>query len=74
MQAIVSWSVYRDHREFEPKLMTLRDYQENAVDASGPPILAANSHSELWSLCPNSTANGRVNVVYAAKANHAHYL
>ncbi|KAF9457690.1 hypothetical protein BDZ94DRAFT_1272633 [Collybia nuda] len=47
---------------------------ENVVEANGPLLLGANNHRDLWSLCPNSTANGRVDIVYAAKSNHAHYL
>ncbi|RDB19913.1 hypothetical protein Hypma_012960 [Hypsizygus marmoreus] len=46
----------------------------NVIDSTGPLVLAGNGRSDLWSLCPNSTASGRVDVVWSPKENHAHYL
>jgi len=48
--------------------------QPNAVDLEGSLVLGVNGRSDLWSFCPNSTAGGRMDVVWAAKANHAHYV
>ncbi|KAF7332397.1 hypothetical protein MKEN_00121500 [Mycena kentingensis (nom. inval.)] len=36
-------------------------------------VLAVNGHSDLWSLCPNSSASGRQDIVFSAKAGHPHY-
>jgi hypothetical protein len=40
---------------------------------SGPQVLAGNSRSDLFALCPNTTANGRVDVVFDPVLNHPHY-
>jgi hypothetical protein len=40
---------------------------------NGPQALALSGRSDLWALCPNSTASGRVDVVYSPVANHPHY-
>jgi len=49
----------------------------NPVSPSGPfigfPILSANGHTDLWALCTNTTAGGRVDVVYSPIANHPNY-
>ncbi|KAF8162716.1 WSC domain-containing protein [Crassisporium funariophilum] len=49
----------------------------NPVSPSGPfigsPLLSASGHTDLWSLCPNTTANGRLDIVYSPVVNHAHY-
>ncbi|KDR77923.1 hypothetical protein GALMADRAFT_244894 [Galerina marginata CBS 339.88] len=39
-----------------------------------PLLLGANSRADLWALCPNITAGGRLDVVFSPVANHAHYL
>ncbi|KAJ7452274.1 WSC domain-containing protein [Mycena latifolia] len=39
----------------------------------GPLVVAANSHSDLWALCPNTTAALRSDLVYSPVANHPHY-
>ncbi|KAJ7682279.1 WSC domain-containing protein [Mycena polygramma] len=39
----------------------------------GPLVVAANGHSDLWALCPNSTAGLRSDLVYSPVANHPHY-
>ncbi|KAJ7044772.1 hypothetical protein C8F04DRAFT_941764, partial [Mycena alexandri] len=40
---------------------------------SGPPALAVSGRSDLWALCPNSTAAGRLDVVFNPVPNHPHY-
>jgi hypothetical protein len=49
----------------------------NPVSPSGPfigfPVLSANGHTDLWALCTNTSAGGRVDVVYSPIANHPHY-
>jgi hypothetical protein len=45
----------------------------NPLVPDGPQVLALSGRSDLWALCPNSTANGRLDVVYAPIANHPHY-
>ncbi|KAG9224434.1 hypothetical protein CCMSSC00406_0009476 [Pleurotus cornucopiae] len=40
--------------------------------AGGPDILSVGGQS-LWSLCPNTTAGGRSDLVWSPIANHAHY-
>ncbi|KAL0956983.1 hypothetical protein HGRIS_003084 [Hohenbuehelia grisea] len=52
---------------------TFHGYCVMANSAGGPKLLGVDGHSDLWSLCPNSTADGRLDLVYAPKANHAHY-
>ncbi|KAF7441300.1 WSC domain-containing protein 2 [Pleurotus ostreatus] len=39
----------------------------------GLPLLAFNGNSENWALCPNNTANGRLDVVFSPTLNHPHY-
>ncbi|KAJ7246532.1 WSC domain-containing protein [Mycena haematopus] len=39
----------------------------------GPQVLALNGRSDLWALCPNSSAANRVDVVFSPIANHPHY-
>ncbi|KAJ7908673.1 WSC domain-containing protein [Mycena leptocephala] len=39
----------------------------------GPLVVAANGHSDLWALCPNTTAESRSDLVYSPVANHPHY-
>ncbi|KAJ8698712.1 hypothetical protein PTI98_005387 [Pleurotus ostreatus] len=41
--------------------------------SGGPPLLAANLRADLWSLCSNTTAGGRNDLVYSPQANHPHY-
>ncbi|KAF7352419.1 hypothetical protein MVEN_01206400 [Mycena venus] len=45
----------------------------NPMVATGPQVLALSGRSDLWALCPNSTAGGRVDVVYSPIDNHPHY-
>jgi len=49
----------------------------NPVSPLGPfigfPVLSANGLTDLWALCTNTTAGGRVDVVYSPIANHPHY-
>jgi len=49
----------------------------NPVSPSGPfigfPVLSVNGHADLWGLCTNTSAGGRVDVVYSPVANHPHY-
>ncbi|KAF8890128.1 hypothetical protein BD779DRAFT_1671483 [Infundibulicybe gibba] len=47
---------------------------ESPISGSTTPVLAAGADSSLWSLCANSTADGRVDVVWSPQANHAHYV
>ncbi|KAF4575259.1 WSC domain-containing protein [Pleurotus pulmonarius] len=44
-----------------------------ANPSGGPPLLAANLRPDLWSLCSNTTAGGRNDLVYSPQANHPHY-
>ncbi|GLB43799.1 putative protein xylosyltransferase activity [Lyophyllum shimeji] len=46
---------------------------DHVVDLAGAPLLGANGRTDQWSLCPNSTANRRVDVVWSPKAGHSHY-
>jgi hypothetical protein len=39
----------------------------------GPLVVAANGHSDLWALCPNTTAGYRSDLVYSPVANPPHY-
>ncbi|KAJ7362602.1 WSC domain-containing protein [Mycena albidolilacea] len=39
----------------------------------GPLVVAANGHSDLWALCPNTTAGLRSDLVYSPVGNHPHY-
>ncbi|KAJ7448964.1 WSC domain-containing protein [Mycena latifolia] len=39
----------------------------------GPLVVAANGHSDLWALCPNTTAGLRSDLVYSPVSNHPHY-
>ena len=45
----------------------------DAPTPSTPQLLAAHTHSDKWALCANSTAGGRVDVVYDPVPGHAHY-
>ncbi|KAF6764564.1 WSC domain-containing protein [Ephemerocybe angulata] len=49
----------------------------NPISPDGPfighPLLSVNGNTNLWGLCPNSTANGRLDIVYSPVANHNHY-
>lgn len=39
----------------------------------GPLILAGNHNPDQWALCPNITANGRLDVVWSPTVNNPHY-
>ncbi|KIY48088.1 hypothetical protein FISHEDRAFT_59216 [Fistulina hepatica ATCC 64428] len=43
------------------------------MDINGTQYLAAKERADLWSLCPNTTASGRLDVVYEPLANNTHY-
>ncbi|PFH45768.1 hypothetical protein AMATHDRAFT_71106 [Amanita thiersii Skay4041] len=43
-------------------------------EASNKFVLAAKTRNDLWALCPNSTANGRMDVVWVPMENHPHYV
>ncbi|TFK18836.1 WSC-domain-containing protein [Coprinopsis marcescibilis] len=49
----------------------------NPISPDGPfigkPLLSVNGNTNLWGLCPNTTASGRLDIVYSPVANHAHY-
>ncbi|KAL0947758.1 hypothetical protein HGRIS_013836 [Hohenbuehelia grisea] len=40
---------------------------------NAPPLLAFNGNTANWALCPNNTANGRMDVVFSPISNHPHY-
>ncbi|KAJ3532718.1 hypothetical protein NMY22_g7626 [Coprinellus aureogranulatus] len=40
----------------------------------GHPVLSVNGHTDLWGLCANTTANGRLDIIYSPVANHPHYV
>ncbi|KAJ6475654.1 hypothetical protein DFH09DRAFT_1217280 [Mycena vulgaris] len=44
------------------------------LGSAGAQTLGLNGRNDLFALCPNSTAAGRVDVVFDPKANHPHYL
>ncbi|KAL0946020.1 hypothetical protein HGRIS_012297 [Hohenbuehelia grisea] len=44
------------------------------ANTGGPDLLAAGGRSDLWSLCSNTTAGGRLDVVWDAKPSHPHYV
>ncbi|KAI0040111.1 WSC-domain-containing protein [Auriscalpium vulgare] len=48
-------------------------YCESFPFSTGEPLLAVNGHADQWAVCPNSTAGGRLDVVFAPTANHPHY-
>ncbi|KAF9459881.1 WSC domain-containing protein [Collybia nuda] len=49
----------------------------NPISPTGPfigfPVLATAGRVDLWSLCTNTTADGRLDVVYSAVADHPNY-
>lgn len=60
--------------QFPPPPVTGYCFTDNLVDPAGAAFLAAKGHADQWSLCPNSTANGRADVVWSPKVNHPHYI
>ncbi|KAH9484852.1 WSC domain-containing protein [Psilocybe cubensis] len=40
----------------------------------GYPLLSVSGHTDLWSLCTNTTAGGRQDIVYSPVVNHPHYV
>ncbi|KAJ7652259.1 WSC domain-containing protein [Mycena rosella] len=40
---------------------------------AGSALLAAHARHDLWSLCPNTTADGRNDIVWAPRTGHPHY-
>ncbi|TFK31906.1 hypothetical protein BDQ12DRAFT_707832 [Crucibulum laeve] len=44
-----------------------------SAGSSGPTLLAFNGHADLWSVCANNTASGRLDIVYSPVSGHAHY-
>ncbi|KAG6880962.1 hypothetical protein C0995_003558, partial [Termitomyces sp. Mi166 len=59
--------------QFTPPPLSAYCFTGNFVNVSGPRILAAYNDAKTWSLCPNVTASGRLDVVWSAIANHPHY-
>ncbi|KAI0041429.1 WSC-domain-containing protein [Auriscalpium vulgare] len=51
----------------------LQNYCSTQLDPQSVPLLAGNGRSDEWALCPNTTAGGRLDVVFAPIANHPHY-
>ncbi len=47
--------------------------QNDINQPGGLPLLAFNGNSQNWALCPNNTANGRLDVVFSPTLNHPHY-
>ncbi|PPQ69508.1 hypothetical protein CVT24_001462 [Panaeolus cyanescens] len=49
----------------------------NPISPQGPfigyPVLSVDGFADKWAFCPNSTADGRLDIVYSPIANHAHY-
>ncbi|TFK99568.1 hypothetical protein BDV98DRAFT_606078 [Pterulicium gracile] len=48
-------------------------FMDAPTPSTGPQLLAAHTHSDKWALCANSTAGGRVDIVYDPVPGHAHY-
>ncbi|KAF8059473.1 hypothetical protein FPV67DRAFT_443180 [Lyophyllum atratum] len=62
-------------RQFLPPATPVYCFTDNVVDpVAGAPVLAANGDTERWALCSNSTAGGRVDVVWAPRVGHPHYV
>jgi hypothetical protein len=38
-----------------------------------PLLLGVNSRADLWALCPNITAGGRLDVVFSPRDGHPNY-
>ena len=51
--------------------------QPNPISPDGPfigfPALSVSGHSDKWALCTNTTAGGRVDVVFSPIATSPHY-
>ncbi|KAJ8502512.1 hypothetical protein ONZ45_g11694 [Pleurotus djamor] len=56
--------------QFPPTAFT--GFCSSANPAGGPNLLTVQGQN-LWSLCPNNTAGGRNDLIWAPVANHAHY-
>jgi hypothetical protein len=58
-------------------LLSLMYLKENPLNTDspllGPLILAGNHNPDQWALCPNITANGRLDVVWSPTVNNSHY-
>ncbi|KAF5378847.1 hypothetical protein D9615_006880 [Tricholomella constricta] len=61
--------------QFPPPPLAVYCFMDNLADLSGPAhaVLAGNGDADRWALCPNNTASGRVDVVWAPKMDHPHY-
>ncbi|CAA7260965.1 unnamed protein product [Cyclocybe aegerita] len=47
---------------------------DNAAPISSPPLLAFDNKADAFSLCTNTSANGRKDVVFSPVTGHPHYL
>ncbi|KAJ7116522.1 hypothetical protein C8R44DRAFT_926749 [Mycena epipterygia] len=52
---------------------TSTSYCTTAGATDDAPLVAVAGQNDLWALCPNSTASGRPDIVWAPRAGHAHY-
>ncbi|KAJ7498562.1 hypothetical protein FB451DRAFT_1384371 [Mycena latifolia] len=60
--------------QFPPTAFPAYCIMANPVLATGPQTLGVNGRNDQFALCPNSTANGRIDVVFNPIANHPHYV
>ncbi|KAF8057977.1 hypothetical protein FPV67DRAFT_1455601 [Lyophyllum atratum] len=54
------------------RLIDLR-LELHPLNPGGPRILSGDGNPDLWALCPNITAEGRLDVVMKPRLNHPHY-
>ena len=47
---------------------------DSTATGSGPPLLAFNGKSDAFSLCTNTSANARVDVIFSPVTGHPHYV
>ncbi|KAJ7098785.1 hypothetical protein B0H15DRAFT_945295 [Mycena belliarum] len=60
--------------QFPPTAFPAYCIMDNPVlGPSGPQALGVNGHNDQFALCANSSAAGRVDVVFSPVANHPHY-
>jgi len=58
----------------QPPTSDYQIYCSSRYASYAPQYLVGNGRTDLWSLCPNTTAHGRVDIVYAPIANHPNYV
>ncbi|KAF8959705.1 hypothetical protein BDZ97DRAFT_1922687 [Flammula alnicola] len=56
-----------------PGSQTYCTVTDNAAPVGSPPLLAFNGKADAFSLCTNTSANARVDVVFSPVTGHPHY-